>query len=162
MKYIELTPDSIKILKEQLEPLQPPMETMQEKLIKAIEESIGQDLDNSVPNDVACVTQLVKVLQKIMEFPNLSYTPVLVRTLKADNRFKGTLDLDVGNIIVNATGTGNGMIIGHCGFIWKDGKIVSNKSSTGKLDTHFTIETWKQRYRIKGEMPTLVFQLLIT
>lgn len=136
-----------------------PEKTLKEKLLDAIEYSIGQDLDKSVPNDLACVIQVCKVLQKIMDFPDLTYTPVLVKTLKNDRRFEGTLDLDIGNIIVNATGTGNGSIIGHTGFIWKDNKIVSNNSLTGKMDTYFNIKSWKQRYRIKGNMPTLLFRL---
>jgi len=157
VKEIEYMPyQPIEILKDYIPEL-----SLKEKLLNAIEGSIGQDLDKSVSNDLACVIQLCKVLQKVMDFPDLTYTPVLVRTLKAENRFASTLDLDVGNIIVNATGTGNNTIIGHTGFIWKDNKIVSNNSLTGKMDTFYDIESWKQRYRIKGGMPTLLFRLKI-
>ena len=156
-------PKEIKMLYQPIETLKEliPELSLKEKLLNAIEYSIGQDLDQSVPNDVACVIQVCKVLQKVMEFPDLTYTPVLVRTLKADKRFEGTLDLDVGNIIVNATGTGNNTVIGHTGFIWKNNVIVSNNSLTGKMDTFYNIESWRQRYRIKGEMMTQVFRLKI-
>ena len=146
----------IEVLKDYISEL-----SLKEKLLNAIEGSIGQDLDKSVSNDLACVAQLCKVLQKVMDFPDLTYTPVLVRELKKDTRFESTLDLDVGNIIVNATGTGNNIILGHCGFIWKDNRVVSNNSLTGKMDTYYDLETWRQRYRIKGQMPTLIFKLKV-
>jgi hypothetical protein len=161
MPYIELTPTVAEALKEELKTMQNSKENMQKKLFEAIERSIGFDITpkDTVPDEFACVEQLWTVLNTVHPFPYVTYTPRLVEELKKSEYWVGTLDLNKGNIIVNATGTGNGSVVGHCGFIWDNGKIVSNNSKTGKMDTYYNFETWKQRYRIKGGMPTLIFKL---
>ena len=143
------------------------METNTEKIIRIAEKYIGKDVSeeilgkDSVSDSVGCVETITLLLREVLlDFPVLTYTPTLVSQLKKDSRFAGTLELNVGNIIVNATGTGNGTLKGHAGLIWKDGKIISNNSFTGKLEINYTLESWKQRFRIRGGMPTQVYKFI--
>jgi hypothetical protein len=142
-------------------PEKPVEKTLKEKLLEAIEASIGFDVTpkDEVPDEVACVSSLCAVLRKVMDFPKLTYTPDLLNYLKKDKRFKSTLELKEGSILVNATGTGNGSMRGHCGFVRLD-RVVSNNSFTGKMDTYYTLHSWKEKFRIKGGMTTWVFELI--
>ena len=156
-----VSPNDMKL--EELKDNLPPQKSVKDLLIEEAEKAIDKDItpNDEIPDKVSCVAQIVALLQKVMEFPDLTYTPDLLNFLKQDKRFKGTLDLDIGNIMLNATGTGNGSVRGHVGIIWKNGRILANNSYTGKLDTYYTIDMWRDRFRIKGGMTTYVFSLLV-
>lgn len=114
-----------------------------------------------VDDNLACVDSLTNLLRMVYpDFPKEYHTAALLRQLKNSKHFTPSLDLSPGNVIINATGTGNGLIRGHCGIIGRDGRIFSNDSTTGLWMTHYTLDSWKTRYRIKGGMPTYVFQPL--
>ena len=141
-----------------------PTETNTEKLYR-IADVLAQLEEDITPEDltedeVACVENLCEVINRVVEFPRLKYTPYLVTELKEDPRFKGTLDCKEGYIIVNATESGNGTVRGHCGVIGKGGKIMSGNSYNGKWEYNYTLDSWKQNFRIEGGMVTWVFRLL--
>lgn len=115
--------------------------------------------EDRVPDEVACVENVCEVINKVIPFPILYYTPDFVRELKNDPRFEATLDFNEATIIVCATGTGNGTMRGHCGIIGIGKKIISNNSKTGRWEYNYDIESWKQKFRIKGGMPILLFRL---
>ncbi len=152
------------LVEEKLVEIKEPPKKSQAQLLLEISESF-ENIDPT-PKDIindkyACAESLSAVLQKLYpNFPNIVYTPTFVSFLKKDSRFKGTLDLGEGYIIINATGSGNGTVIGHSGIIGKNGTIWSNDSYTGKWSVNYNIDSWKERYRIKGGMPTLVFKPL--
>ena len=154
MKYIPL---------EELKDNLPPQKSVKDLLIEEAEKAIDKDItpNDEIQDKVSCVAQIVALLQKVMEFPDLNYTPDLLNFLKQDKRFKSTLDLDIGNIIISPTGYGNGSIVGHVGLYGTNGKIMSNNSFTGKWEYTYTTDTWVNRYRNKGGFPIYVFKLLV-
>ena len=94
-------------------------------------------------------------------FPILTYTLTLHRTLKADPRFRNTLELMPGNIIISPTTMGNGSIAnGHVGILGENEIIYSNNSRTGKWDKHLTLSSWIAYYRTKGGYPIVVYEVV--
>ncbi len=161
-EVVALLMKQIEILEENPAPVNNTGVTMSEILFKKAERSLGIDVTplDRVNDELACVTSVTAILNHVVKFPRMSYTPYFVRELKRDKRFKGVMDIKVGDIMVNATGTGNGTIRGHCGIVGENGKIMSNDSYSGIWKYYYTIDSWKARYRVGGGMPTLVFRLL--
>lgn len=127
-----------------------------EKLLQEAKKSIGLEVSpqDIAPDELACAESACNVIRKVFrDFPVLTYTPRLHEELKRDKRFKGTLDLEPGNIIISPTEYGSGIFPGHVGIILEDGKIASNTSRNGLWEANYTINTWVDRYRNKGGFP---------
>jgi hypothetical protein len=116
--------------------------------------------NDEIEDDVACVHSLGNVIRTVTTFPAIYGTYAALDYFKKSPDWKGTLNLEPGNVIINATGTGNGSIRGHCGIILENGRIASNNSATGLWTDFYTLDSWKARYRIKGGMKTYVFELV--
>lgn len=144
------------------EPIPEPIENLNSKLVRIADALTLLNIDvtpkDKIPDEVACSESLCEVINKVCKFPIIPYTPDLVRTLKLDSRFEGTLDFNEATIIVSPTGTGNGSIVGHCGVIGTNNEIISNNSRTGKWEYNFTIDSWKARYSTKGGLKLLLFR----
>lgn len=148
------------------EPIPEPVESMNNKFIRIadaitkLNDGKGIDVtpEDKIPDEVACVESFCEVMSKVCYFPRLTYTPDLVRELKRDDRFEGTLDFNEATIIVSPTGTGNGTVVGHCGVIGTNNEIISNNSKTGKWEYNYNIDTWKARYKTKGGLQILLFR----
>lgn len=66
-----------------------------------------------------------------------------------------------GDIVISATGYGNGNISnGHMGIVLDDGKIASNNSYNSKLEINYNLESWKQRYGVIGGFPIAYYRRL--
>lgn len=86
-------------------------------------------------------------------------TAILYQRLRAHPKFKATLDLLPGNIIISPTGYGNGKLAnGHTGIFAEGKNIMSNSSSTGLFQQNYTIDQWVARYKTLGGFPIAVFQ----
>ena len=143
------------------EPPEPTQPTPSEKLLTLSEEYENTDPSpaDKVDDVVACVDSLTNVIIRLYpNFPKSYYTPILLADLKKSPFFKETSKAESGSVILNATGTGNGTLRGHCGVIGRNGRIRSNDSRTGLWTDYYTIETWQQRYRLTGGMPTHIFE----
>jgi hypothetical protein len=114
---------------------------------------------DEVPDEVACVQNFCEVMNMVIRFPRLDNTKRLLDELKADPRFEATLDFNEATIIVNATGTGNGRLKGHCGYIGTSQDIISGNSYNGIWEYNYTIQKWNDRFRVKGGMQTYLFRL---
>lgn len=141
-----------------------PKETESKSLLlykKAIE-LCGKDITpkDIVPDEVACAESVCTVIRDSIyrDFPMITSTTELHRFLKRDTRFKSTLDLKPGSIIISPTGSGNGSVRGHVGIIAEDNNIISNNSWTGMWEKNYTVESWVKRWRNVGKMPVLVFE----
>ena len=73
--------------------------------------------------------------------------------------FKEVSEPQIGTIILNVTGTGNGKVRGHVGIVGKN-SIMSNNSQSGLWDTHWDLETWKAYYEKFGGMKTHYFDIV--
>ncbi len=152
-------------LQQQPLPVTPPKEkplSNREKLLNIALEAYGTD---PTPNDVqddqfACVESLTTLLHKLYpDIPIMTYTPVLLKYLQKDNRFKPTSEFKEGNIILSPTLSGNGKVVGHVGLIGKGGKVLSNSSSTGLFLDKYDCVSWVQRYSKLGQLDLYLFEL---
>jgi len=117
---------------------------------------------DSAPDDLACVESLASIIRYsiIRDFPIELATWRFLTLLRNDKRFKATLDLTAGNIILSPSWSGNGKIRGHTGILGEKHTIMSNSSSTGLWEENYTIDNWIKRYRNLGGMPIYVFEPL--
>lgn len=112
------------------------------------------------PDEFACVHSLTTIVKQLLpDFKVIVYTPDLVIQLQNDNRFKEVLEFKPGNIIISATSTGNGTIVGHTGIISNNGKVLSNSSATGLWFDKFDLMSWIERYSRRGQLALYVFEL---
>lgn len=60
-----------------------------------------------------------------------------------------------GDIILSPTGYGGTpeVSVGHTGFVSDDNVIMSNFSADGLFKEHYTLDTWKERYQVRGKFP---------
>jgi hypothetical protein len=137
------------------------LKTNREKLLDIAVASLGIDPTpkDEVDDEVSCVFSLITIMRKLYpDFPILTYTPNFLKQLRSDKRFKETTEFKEGNIIISVTATGNGKVMGHTGCLAKNGKILSNSSSTGLWSDKFDNITWIQRYCIEGQLLTYLFE----
>jgi hypothetical protein len=136
--------------------------TNKEKLLEKSKEMIGKEASpyDNAPDEFGCVESLCSIIRSSIarDFPLELATWKFLTLLKQDKRFKTTLELEPGNIILSPTGSGNGTVRGHTGIIGEDGTIMSNNSYTGLWESNYTINTWVERWRVVGGMPIYVFE----
>ena len=90
-------------------------------------------------------------------------TALMLKTLVANDNFREvtTTKARAGDIIISATGTGNGTIAhGHVGFLGENGVIYSNNSYKDMLDGHITAEQWKNYFARKGGFSVRYFRAI--
>ena len=141
-----------------------PEELQEDPRLQLLSEAIfwlGKDASpkDEVSDEFACVESMGNIISEAdLPFPKVYHTAIAVEFFKKSPNWKGTLDLLPGNVIINATGSGNGSMRGHCGILLENGRIASNDSKTGLWDDNYSIVAWRDYFRYKGGMPTLVFQ----
>lgn len=145
--------------------VQPPVieKTNREKLLDFALTFYGTDptpLDLQ-PDDYACVEVLTTILRKYLkDFPIMTYTPLFLKQLQSDIRFKASNEFKEGNIIISVTKTGNGTVVGHTGILGRNGKILSNASSSGLWTDKYDNISWIERYSRQGQLALYIFELL--
>jgi len=145
--------------------VQPPVieKTNREKLLDFALTFYGTDPTPSdlQPDDYACVETLTTILRKYLkDFPIMTYTPLFLKQLQSDIRFKASNEFKEGNIIISVTKTGNGTVVGHTGIIGRNGKILSNASSSGLWTDKYDNISWIERYSRQGGLALYIFELL--
>ena len=136
-------------------------DSSREKILAAAQDALGKDITphDNVPDEVACAESLCKLIQTVdPTFPMLPYTLDLLNEFKRNPKYKATLDIKPGNLIINASTTGNGKIRGHCGVLMGNDRISSNTSANGRWEDNYSIKKWNERFRYYGGMPTRVFE----
>lgn len=138
------------------------MKNNREKLLEESIKWLGKEASpfDYATDELGCVESLCSIIKHSIarDFPLELATWKLFNLLKKDKRFKLTLDLKPGSIILSPTGSGNGLIRGHTGIIGENGVIMSNNSHTGIWEENYTMDSWIERWRNKGKMPIYVFE----
>ena len=133
----------------------------QERLLKEAKKWEGKDASpfDFANDELGCAESTCSIIKHSIarDFPLELATWILYKLLRKDKRFKQTLALSPGNIIISPTGYGNGSIRGHVGIVGENGAIYSSESSTGLWKTNYNIQTWATRYRGIGGFPIYVF-----
>lgn len=140
----------------------PPTPTPGELVAEAARAALGKDLtpDDKVPDEVACVAQLMVVINKTPYglFPNLTFTPYLFNVLKSHPHWRATLTPSPGCIIVSPT---VGDQIGHCGIFLTNTRIASNNSFgtlKGKWTDNYSFQNWVSYFRGVLHLHAYIFE----
>lgn len=136
-----------------------------ERLYNRAKSFIGRDASpkDTVSDDVACVESLQCVYRdEFGEFiaTGAAFTSTwsLLITLKDHVDFYEVTEPLPGDIILSATGTGNGSIdYGHVGVCGKT-HIMSNTSDTGIWEPNYTYKEWDDYFFKRGGFPTSYFR----
>lgn len=140
----------------------PTQESLREKIYQEALLWIGKDASpqDVVNDEVGCVESVANIVRRVMPLPQMYGTAALLAYLNKSKQWQATLDPKPGNLIVAATGTGNGSIPGHCGIHAGNNLIMSNTSADGIWRQNYTIETWVRRYRQNGGMRVHYFEAI--
>ena len=137
-----------------------------ERLLSEAKKWLGKDASpyNYASQELGCAESVCSILKHSVarDFPLELATWLLNTLLRKDKRFKSTLALSPGNIILSPSFSGNGKIRGHVGIIGENGTIMSADSGTGIWKENYNIQTWVTRYRKLGGFPIYVFEPLGT
>lgn len=145
-----------------------------ENLYKAARAKLGTDAS---PKDLAddaygCMETVSTIYNGIdPTCPVITGTYTGDQWLSNSTKFVRVKDPIEGDILMYATGTGggkNGIVNGHVGIIgdlvpggFGDRYVMSNNSSNGIFDNHFTIASMRKRYRDLGGYPEHIYRKII-
>lgn len=137
------------------------------KLYLTAVECLGTDAspNDKAPDEYGCAETVNDIVYKAFgdyAGGDLS-TYRMYRALKNNRMFVKVSKPLKGDIILSPTGYGgqNGINNGHTGIIGANNVIMSNSSATGKFEENYTIETWTNRYVVKGGYPIYYFRRLL-
>lgn len=144
------------------EPPKPVEKTRREKLYDISYSLLGIDVSpkDLAPDVISCAESLSNVLIKA-GMPDLHHPLLGTHELNGwlHDHLEEVVEPLPGDIIMSATGTGNGLIRGHCGVVGKH-SIMSNNSNTGKWDAHWEMPKWIAYYEKYGGIPTHFYRWL--
>ena len=132
-----------------------------QRLFKYAQGFLGKDASplDKVPDEYGCAESVSTIVNKLFgDFPIITGTFSLYTNLQSHPKFLQVSKPLPGDIILSPTGLGNGVLIGHTGIIGADADIMSNNSTTGLWDIHYTLDSWRQRYQMSGGMPIYLFR----
>lgn len=141
------------------------------KLYQAAFDSLDTDASPSdvAPDEYGCAESVWTLIRQALKLklgaaPILS-TKLLLIALRQSKYFMQVQEPLPGDIIICATGTGNGTLLwGHCGIVGRntapDGSvwIMSNDSVSGTFKVNYTLKSWTRHYYLKGGFPINYFR----
>lgn len=137
-----------------------------ETILAYIKEDLGKDLNDNY-NEVGCAQTVNNILKACLGYVagGGASTAKMLEVIVDDNNFIEVTRTQAraGDIILSATGTGNGTIAhGHVGFLGENGVIYSNNSYKDMLDDHLTAVQWKSYFVDKGGFKVRYFRAVGT
>lgn len=124
---------------------------------------LGKDFTplDIIPDEVACAESVTTLLKQAGMMPYvIAGTWTLEQYLMKNRNWapvSDLRDLRAGDVVMSATGTSskgkNAPFRGHVGILGHNGIIYANNSYTGKWQTTYDINTWRQRYVNEGGYP---------
>lgn len=138
--------------------------TRSERLHKEAVSALGTDVSprDIAPDTLGCAESVSNLIQRIIgDFPIITGTWSLMNKFIHDDRFSAVFGTpEPGDIIICATGTGNGVIKnGHVGIMNSGTTIMSNDSESGLWKENFTLEHWNSYFRDKGGFKVHIYRL---
>ncbi len=125
------------------------------------EQRLGTDVSprDNAPDDLACAESVSTLLKEIYpETPIMTGTWTMYDYLRKPTSNWIQKDGPARNrIIISPTGLGKRGTHGHVGICLDENRIASNKSATGTLETHLTVQYWNEYYG-KLNYPVLYFE----
>lgn len=132
-----------------------------EKLYNTAKACLDMDMDQTVPNMVACAASTNAVFKKAFgkAIGGLASTAEMYKALKKDSRFELVEKYEPGCIVISPTGTSTkNSPNGHVGIAGKV-NIMSNNSFTGKWEQNYDLPKWLQYYGLGLGFPTYFFRV---
>lgn len=124
------------------------------------EQKLGTDVSprDQAPDELACAESATTLMKMIYpETPiEVSTTRLYQYLITPTSNWIQTDKPQRNAIIISPTGYGKKGTHGHVGICLDDNRIASNKSGTGKLETHLNVDYWKEYYG-KLNYPVLYF-----
>jgi hypothetical protein len=138
------------------------MPTNQEKLYIISKGNLGLHctLNDAIPHEKGCAEALSYNLKQagvLIPDGGIAGTASMLTFLKTSPQFQEVNVPQAGDIIMSATGTGNGTIEGHTGIVMNNG-ICSNDSASGLWLERWTLQRWQAYYQQAGGIPTRFFR----
>ena len=132
--------------------------TLQRQLIVYSRLCKNTDLSFIAPDEVGCAESVTRLLREIDPdlTPVLTGTWTLLNELLSSKRWVELQKPMPGCIVIAATGTGNGKMVGHVG-IYDGDRIWNNNSYTGRWTNSYTVQTFTARYLLAGGMKVRFF-----
>lgn len=136
------------------------MPNKSEKLYDVAYSFIGKDASPKelAPDVVSCAESLSNVMINA-GVPDLHHPILGTAQLNQwlHDHFTEVEFPEVGDVVMSATGSGNGRIKGHCGVMGKH-TVMSNNSQSGLWDYHWKLEDWIKYYEGYGGIPTRYYR----
>jgi hypothetical protein len=109
---------------------------------------------------VGCAESVSMIIRELLlNFPIILGTWTMNDQFQKDKRFTPVTVPMPGTIIISPTGTvANAPFVGHVGIIGSDGRIMSNDSFTGRWESNYTLDSWRDRWGAAG-YPVYYYQL---
>ena len=139
----------------------PVIKTSAQKIHEYSVAMIGKEMSpkDLAKDDVGCAESYCNAARAAYpDMPIILGTASLLAFFRKDKRFKQTLDIKPGNVLIAATGTGNGTVRGHVWVIGEKSTAMSNNSATGLWERNYTIDQIVTRWRKQGGMQLLCFE----
>lgn len=136
------------------------------KLYNIAVAALGTDASptNLAPKGLECAETVSNLLRRLDgKFPIVLGTASLLDILRHYPGVKEVTPLwpELGDIVLYATGEGNGVISnGHVFIADKDGTLMSNNSPTGTFERNYTLATARKRYMRWGGYPEHIFRII--
>lgn len=136
------------------------MKTKQELLLEEAEKWLGQDAspEDIAPDEVGCAESVSNIIANVLPFyRSVKATTSLQTMLDTSKNFRRTLLPSSGCIIVSPR---TKTTYGHAGIVGRRGKIISNDSSTGKMEENYTFDEWIKEFKEKRKLRILIWEVL--
>lgn len=109
---------------------------------------------------VGCAESVTTILARLNAMPVILGTSSLLSYASTSGKFRRVASPVAGNIVIYATGTGNGSILGHTGIVGKNNIVMTNDSYTGKWSANYTVDSMFKRYNGIGGMHPHYFEVI--
>lgn len=157
--YKKLKLEKPTFLEALIAPLVAPKESNREHLYQVAYDCLGLDMAPT-QDELGCAESVSFVLMKagVKGLPSAGITGTYTLNEWLKKNLKAVKEPLPGDIIMSATGTGNGSIKnGHVGIVGKH-SIMSNNYKTFKWDWHLKMDWWNEYYGKKGGFPVLFYR----
>lgn len=135
-----------------------------EIVLNFVKANLGKDFNNNY-NELGCAQSINNIFLACLgyEVGGGPSTAAMLKAVVVNPNFQevSTSESRAGDIILSATGTGNGNLAhGHVGILGENGVIYSNDSSKDQFLANYTAERWKNYFTIKGGFPPRYFRAI--
>lgn len=145
-------------------PVLPPVQVSNsDKIYTVAKNCLGKNLCGNIDIAYGCAQTVNAIVEVALAFPVGGGASTYLMFLSLENqatRFIKVSSPVPGDIIISPSGySTKGVEHGHVGIVGKKG-ILSNSSSTGRLEEDYILESWNDYFGVKEGFPVYFFHAL--